>query len=649
MLQDDPAFLPDTALPALDFDLSNLELEPSGNSQRSGQSMMSIRQRSGSITSSHAGSFLGLNLSSSSVNGVAGQYQLTLNDPFAESSAQKQFGAARHGIFDDEANLYQDDMIFEFDENGGIRDIPASERAARRAGSVHPQGRLESGSAASGRVRREHEEAIAGRALPILDGEGDFDMVQFPDDNTHILPDAEAFPIMTGGLGGNDKPMHVNSYDRVFSEEPSSESAGASQKRKKAKALKTLAADQTLELRNNDLIRWQREYLNQMIAENLVKSHRKELAEAKKNAFSFVYGSGINGVGNGVGSSKLESPLAMFSGEALFTRITGKPAPTSTSRVRKGSKRTLNADNDEHDSPKRARQSTPEGEIGRAAPQFEDDAGMMLVDDEIPSIEIGRDAPSALADYPSSAMMPWNISASLHSHQRGVSSSIKGRGMGLGSQLAGSATGRRLASASPLIGRGSNAAGMLEHFSMLEDDAPITYGRDDIDDGTDFARGGSQRAASQRSGAGGGISSSQAPGTQLNEFEIFGPSAAVDTQTAASSQWVREALDRESNNFLEYVKNTISEKLPDEFGDEFGDEEGEVFGRQRNGNGTSVSFEELFEPESNSAIVAAQAFYHVLSLATKRLVKIEQIFGEGEEEHEGPPVVPFGEIRVWVV
>jgi hypothetical protein len=47
MLLDDPAFLPDMALPPLELDISRMSLEPGGHgeSQRSSQSMMSIRGR----------------------------------------------------------------------------------------------------------------------------------------------------------------------------------------------------------------------------------------------------------------------------------------------------------------------------------------------------------------------------------------------------------------------------------------------------------------------------------------------------------------------------------------------------------------------------------------------------------------------------
>lgn len=87
---DDPAFNIDMALPALDFDFSNLGIELAGDSQGSTQSMLSIpRDRSGSVSSSR-GFILGINLPSSSRQSAT--YQLPMNDPFTESSGQKPFG-----------------------------------------------------------------------------------------------------------------------------------------------------------------------------------------------------------------------------------------------------------------------------------------------------------------------------------------------------------------------------------------------------------------------------------------------------------------------------------------------------------------------------------------------------------------------------
>jgi hypothetical protein len=146
--------------------------------------------------------------------------------------------------------------------------------------------------------------------------------------------------------------------------------------------------------------------------------------------------------------------------------------------------------------------------------------------------------------------------------------------------------------------------GLLEHFSWQDE---ITYGRDD-ELGHDID-----------------------PSLSQVEFEVFGPAAQVDTQTAGDSQWVRDILAREAGNFFEYVLNTIPEKA----GDELDDDEMEV---GIPGQSMSVTFEELFDPRSNSQIVAAQAFYHVLTLATRSRVWVEQ---DGEME-------PFGSIRIGI-
>jgi hypothetical protein len=48
----------------------------------------------------------------------------------------------------------------------------------------------------------------------------------------------------------------------------------------------------------------------------------------------------------------------------------------------------------------------------------------------------------------------------------------------------------------------------------------------------------------------------------------------------------------------------------------------------------------LFVPNNNTCIVAAQAFYHVLCLATKNRVWVQQATEDLE---------PFGEIRIGVI
>lgn len=594
ILMDDPAFLPETALPALDFDFSNLEIGLPGSSIRSSQSMMSIHGRNRTNSTPHGDGALQLPSSSTHV----GHYQLPFDDPFVGPSSQRAFGSTGQGLFDDEGEYFQDDMIFEFDANGEMRDIDASEREARRAGLVHPATPLGGDSAAGGRMRKDHEDAATGHIIPVFDPEGDFDVANFYDDGA-VLPGAEPFPMMSGALGGNDKPQPLLvSEDRVYqasSEVMSSTTASAHLKSRKSKSRKAvLGVDRTVELHNSDLLKWQTEYKSSMAAATLLVLQRKAIAQAKKNAFFFVSGIGLNGVGKGVGSSKIPSPLEMFSGNALLSKITGQSVPSAVSKSKKA-KRSLDIDVAQQVTPKRARLGNFEGELGRG--DFEDDQGMMMEDASM-GMEVGRDAPSALPDYPSSALMPWNASSSLNSYQRGASSSLHGRGLG--------SAGRRPPSASPLVGRGSVLPGPLELLS--QQDGEVLYGRDDHSS----SQGGPARNPSQA------------------EFELFGPAAQVDTQTAGDSQWVRDALNHEADNFFDFVVNTISEKIGHEFG-----ENGQCVACRN----MFVTFEELFEPARNSTVVAAQAFYHVLGLATKGRVWIEQDVGEE----------PFGEIRVGVV
>lgn len=144
----------------------------------------------------------------------------------------------------------------------------------------------------------------------------------------------------------------------------------------------------------------------------------------------------------------------------------------------------------------------------------------------------------------------------------------------------------RFPSASPLVGRG------LPRYSSLE----LPMGNDDDD-----LLGGRLMSDDQA----------------LDDFQLYGPGAAVDTQTAADSQWVRSTLNQEANNFLAFVQAKIKEFPAAE-----DDEEDELSRDAR--PRVSVTFEELLPPEQNTKVVASQALYHVLALATKSLLHVQQ-------------------------
>lgn len=204
--------------------------------------------------------------------------------------------------------------------------------------------------------------------------------------------------------------------------------------------------------------------------------------------------------------------------------------------------------------------------------------------------------------------MPWNISASIHGSRHG---SLP-RGRGYASSLGGFPTsgggpssvppiagipgslerrGSRITNTSPLVGRG------LERLSSLE--LPTHEAEDDL--------------------LGARVSSSDQGG---DDFRLYGPVAGVDTQTAAQSQWMKAALDQESFNFLEFIKADISSKAVPASQEEDG--------LSGNGNArNTVLFEELLPPAEHTKAVAAQAMLHVLSLASKSLINVQQPEGYG--------------------
>ena len=101
-----------------------------------------------------------------------------------------------------------------------------------------------------------------------------------------------------------------------------------------------------------------------------------------------------------------------------------------------------------------------------------------------------------------------------------------------------------------------------------------------------------------------------------DSFELFGPAAAVDTQTAAQSQWMRDALTHEAGNFLSFVQSEIEIRAAT------------VANEGLATNTTSqqsIEFGDLLPPTQHSKIVAAQALHHVLALASGGQLDVNQV------------------------
>ena len=191
------------------------------------------------------------------------------------------------------------------------------------------------------------------------------------DDEEAIFPNAAPFPEMA------PPPIAGKSSSEAARERELSQSAEAPLQRK-ARAPKQLPVDERPELHNSDLAQWKNDYAINMFEAKEAKQLNK--AVGKKNAAFWVYGAGIGGVGAGLGSSKLKSPLDMFAGEAMMVALTGIKC-SSTPRKRR------HTDEEDHGSDSEARRvrMRDDGEhTGRGD-------HMVLNDDDNMMISLGSD------------------------------------------------------------------------------------------------------------------------------------------------------------------------------------------------------------------------------------------------------------------
>lgn len=371
------------------------------------------------------------------------------------------------------------------------------------------------------------------------------------------LPEPES--VLPSGV--HRQPARISPV--AMEEEPSS--SVTAPLRRRARVPKIIPLDTTMELRNRDLMEWNTNYLNNMAEKNRESLKIRAPIQAKKNAYQWILDGGIANVGRGVDTSSIAAPLSVFHGSRLYEMITGLAmCPT-------GEKRPLEDTGDETtDLERRVRpRSDDEDEIGRRVGMELGDEGILMLGDDV---EIPREGPEGLEDI--SSAMPWNITASF-------------RGSSVARQplvsIAAAGPRRRGVSASPLT-------------------AP--------------ARPSHLQPTISAAEAGEGFTSDQAFAGDLGgpgEFELYGPAAEVDTQTAAQHSWQRDILDQESSNFHDFLEHAVEERRNRM-------EQGELSMEDYD----SIYFEDLLPPSANSRIVAAQALLHVLSLASKNIITATQ-------------------------
>ncbi|KAI0130214.1 Rec8 like protein-domain-containing protein [Xylariales sp. AK1849] len=399
---------------------------------------------------------------------------------------------------------------------------------------------------------------------PQVDEQGDFMMM-----DEQPLPDAEAFP----------QRQQEEQLGPFASKERDQHPAPARRQRKR----RIIHADEETEISRNVIRDWQSNYLENCATN---KPHPVTAAQAKRNAIHHTFGLGIGNVGQNLGIPGMIHPLAVqFSGDSLFTAYTGLEILEKGRGKRvQSATESIEDDDDER----------------RVRPRIEDDEqqqrrGMDMDDNIFDDVqgahqsppEIGREAQSVMEDHPSSAM-PWNRHSSLM-----PGSSIRGPG---------SAQPRRDQPSSPL-----DKGGSVQDIVRYSDDAAMG-GFDE--GGYEFGGGGGQHSAN-------------------SSFDGIPPPALPETPPQNGqneSQYTREALDREGQNFLSFIEEIMREN-----GERRHDED---FERQHKW----IDFDDVFVRSKTDRTTAAQAFYHVLTLVTKGKMFVEQDGTDGTE--------PFGGIHI---
>lgn len=308
------------------------------------------------------------------------------------------------------------------------------------------------------------------------------------------------------------------------------------------------------------------------------KRQKTTLAQARDNAYYFVLGRGLSNIGDSRGVVGVTYPLAqMYAGDGLRDLVYGPP-PGEAGTPPRGLRRSSAEafGEEEEDRNVRSRVETP------VTPQQSrqiDHLTEMEMDNF--GMVLNDDSMPEIGMGAEQAMADRLSSSIMPWNQTpsvGRPSSVTGPNP--------QQSGRQLSSH-----RGSS----LPPFDQLQDGHSSEFG---------------PAAGSQRPGSDAG-----------------GPAGLLDgLETQENSQWSRPTMDAESQAFLEWIEG-----------------ENKTMGKAKDGDAQKnrrwIDFEDLARPGREGHVVACQAFYHVLVLATKDRIAVEQ---------DAENMRPFGAIRIGV-
>jgi hypothetical protein len=397
---------------------------------------------------------------------------------------------------------------------------------------------------------------------PIYDDQGDVIMRE------EALPEAEPFP---------ERQEHVPWQD----DEQPVRQAPARRKRK-------VQIDDETQLPRSLIHRWQSDYLENC---GIYYNRSVSTTQAKRNAMLLTFGLGIGNIGQSIGVPGLVHPLAVdFSGDALFTAITGIEVEEGRGRRRTASEA---IEDGRHEEERRVRPRLMENKEDQEQVRAGLEDVFINLDDPFAEAvlpEIGREAKHPMSDHLSSTLLPWN---------RG-SSAVPGSSIRPHNPAQ---QGRDLSS--PLGKRGAP-----QEIVRYSDDALMG------NLGSDGNFGGGLESADS-------YNAMAVPGLGLEGDEPAQDLTAAEIQ--AQNKRLFAHLDIEGQNFLNYVQDALNEN-----GERRQDIDFQI-------NRKWLGFDDLFVPRNTPRLTAAQAFYHTLCLVTKGKMYVEQ---------DGADVEPFG--AIWV-
>lgn len=138
---------------------------------------------------------------------------------------------------------------------------------------------------------------------------------------------------------------------------------------RKFRAHKTLKMDVPTQISRDELLRLDREYVQNMARLDIQKAYARNLAQARKNAMSWISDRGIGSVGITVEHNGLpQHPLKSFAGEALLIALSNEHHLSTLGRKRR--KRSLEQDSNREQNSRnvRPRAADEEPEVGLTRP-----------------------------------------------------------------------------------------------------------------------------------------------------------------------------------------------------------------------------------------------------------------------------------------